>query len=84
MVVHSVIQQIFTEPLIGAKHNFRGRGYSNEQESHNPCSHGAHGHVWLDSSSSECWNKPRKKSLSSIGKCPKANSPGTPVGQRSL
>lgn len=60
----------YLEPLIGARRRFRSQGYSNDQE--------------LVSSSSERWNKPRETSLSSTGRCPKGNSPGTPVGQGSL
>lgn len=49
MLAHSVTEQIFTKPLTGARQSFRGWGYSNEQDSPNPCSHRAHSHMELKS-----------------------------------
>lgn len=77
--VHFVTQQAFTKPLIIARYNYRGWKYSKEQDSHSPCLLGAKSHSAVNGGISQ-----EKMLLSSTGRCPKGNTPGTTVSHGRL
>lgn len=79
ILVHLVTQQVVTKPLLTGRYIYGGRKYSKERDSHSPCSHGEMSHSAVNGGINQ-----QKMLLSSTGRCPKGNTPGTTVGHGSL